>query len=292
MNELIKAGEAALAIHIHPGFAAHLRKGQVAPLQVIVDGSNSNTALIALGYVNQITDDFATEYQDQNVQRANPLLSQQIPRVELQERPLFNISMESRWNFIPGVIGILSLIQVVVLTAFAVVREREIGTLEQVMVTPVRRWEFILGKTLPFFLIGLADGALIALFGTFWFGIPFRGDLWTFITGLVLFLLGVLGVGFYISSTSRNQQQALVSAFFFYEPAIVFSGFAFPINGMPTVLRWVSYLDPLRYFEVVLRSVYLKGVGFDVLWPQMVAMAAFIPVMFTFSILNFRKSVD
>jgi len=292
IRELIDNGDVALVFHILPGFGCHLRKRQTAPLQVILDGSNSNTALVALGYVSQITDDFQRDYQNRFLQLTSPLLTGQMPRVELERRPLFNADLQSRWNFIPGVIGLLALIQVMILTAFAVVREREIGTLEQVMVTPIRPWEFILGKTVPFFLIGLADGALIAVVGTLWFAIPFRGSIWVLGVGLILFLLCVLGSGFFISTISRTQQQAMVSAFFFQQPAIVFSGFGFPIRTMPKVLQWVSYVDPLRYFEEVLRSVYLKGVGFRILWPQMAAMAVFALTMFIICILRFHKSVD
>jgi ABC-2 type transport system permease protein len=290
INDLVSRGEIAVALHIHPGFGSDLRKGQTAPLQVILDGTNSNIALVALGYVNQITSDFARDYQNDFLRRTSPLLY--MPSIELERRPMFNADMQSRWNFIPGVIGILALIQVLMLTAFAVVREREIGTLEQVMVTPIRRWEFILGKTLPFFLIGFADGALVAIVGTLWFRIPFRGSLWVLSLGLVLFLLCVLGVGLFISTVSKTQGQALISAFFFNDPAIIFSGFAFPMTSIPPVLQWITYLDPLRYFEVVLRSVFLKGVGLSVLWPQMVGMAIFAPILFTISFLRLRKSMD
>jgi ABC-2 type transport system permease protein len=292
MEELIRHGDALVALQIHPGFGEHIRKGDTAPLQVILDGSNSNVALVALGYVNQITGDFSQEYQSDFLRRTNPLLAGRMPRVELERRPMFNEDLQSRWNFIPGVIGILLLIQVVMLTAFAVVREREIGTLEQVMVTPIRRWEFILGKTLPFFFIGLADGALIAIAGTVWFHIPFRGSAGVLILGLVLFLLCVLSVGLLLSTAAKTQGQALISAFFFNDPAIIFSGFVFPITSIPSALRWITYLDPLRYFEVVLRSVYLKGVGLSVLWPQMLAMAIFAPLLFTISVLRFHKSVE
>ncbi len=144
---------------------------------------------------------------------------------------------------------------VTLLTAFAIVREREIGTLEQIMVTPIRPLEFILGKTLPFFLIGLADAALIALVGTLWFHIPFRGQLGVLLLGTVLFLLSMLSVGLLVSTISVTQQQALVSAFFFIMPAITFSGFAFPISSMPVFLQWLTYANPLRYFLVVLRGL-------------------------------------
>src|SRR6266571_1169375 len=292
ITELMNTGNLALALHILPGFGNTLRKGRTAPVQVIVDGSNSNTALVALGYVNQITDDFARDYQNLLLQRSSPQLVSLLPRVELERRPLFNADLQSLWNFIPGVIGLLALIQVMSLTAFAVVREREIGTLEQLMVTPIRRWELVFSKTVPFFLIGLADAVLIAIVGTAWFGVPFRVSVWVLLLGLVLFLFCVLSIGLFISTVSKTQQQAMVSAFFFQQPAIVFSGFGFPIDGMPASLQWLSYLDPLRYFEVVLRDVYLKGVGLGVLWPQLVAMAIFAPVLFTVSILRFQKSID
>jgi ABC-2 type transport system permease protein len=292
LNKLLNAGDVALAIQIHPGFGGRLRRGQTAPLQIILDGTNSNTALVAMGYVNQITDNFAREYQTQDLQRTSPLLAARLPRVELERRPMFNADLQSRWNFIPGAIGLLILIQVMGLTAFAVVRDREIGTLEQVMVTPIRRWEFFVGKTVPFFLIGLGDGALIAILATVWFRIPFRGSLWVLSLASILFLLCVLSVSLFISTVSKTQQQALVSSFFFQQPAIIFSGFGFPLSSIPRSLQWLTYLDPLRYFEVVARSVFLKGVGLNVLWPQMLAMAIFAPIMFAISILRFHKSMD
>lgn len=290
--ELIDRDQVTLALHIHPGFARRLRKDEPAPLQVIVDATNSNTALIALGYVNQIADRFARELQSDRFQRTRPLLAAEMPSIELDRRPWFNTDLRSRWFFVPGVIGSLTLVIVVTLTAFAIVREREIGTLEQIMVSPIRRPEFILGKTLPFFLIGLADVALVALVGTFWFAIPFRGGVWVLLLGTVLFLLCMLGVGLFISTISATQQQAMVSGFFFIMPAVTFSGFGFPISSMPEALQWLTYLDPLRYFLVVLRSVYLKGVGLEVLWPQMLAMAMLSVGMLMLSILRFHKSLD
>jgi ABC-2 type transport system permease protein len=292
LAELIDRGEATLALHIHAGFAQQLRKGQTAPLQVLVDATNSNTALIALGYVNQIANRYAQDYQNDRLQRTAPLLAVRAPTIELERRPWFNTDLKSQWFFVPGVIGSLTLVMVVNLTAFAVVREREIGTLEQIMVTPIRPREFILGKTLPFFLIGLGDVALIALVGTLWFEIPFRGEVWVLLLGAVLFLACMLGVGLFISTVSATQQQAMVTAFFFLMPAITFSGFGFPISSMPEALQQLTYLDPLRYFLVVLRSVYLKGVGLEVLWPQMAAMAVLAVTLLTISVFRFHKSMD
>src|SRR5271157_1632797 len=271
---LIDRGDATLAIQINAGFARLLGKGETAPIQVIVDASSSNTALIGLGYINEVAGNFAQDFQGSRLQRVAPLILSGIPRVLLDRRPWYNVDISDRWFFIPGVIGNLIMVIVVNLTAFAVVREREIGTLEQIMVTPIRRVEFILGKTVPFFLIGLFDAILVSAFGT------------------ILFLMCVLAIGLFISTVSRTQQQAMVTAFFFIMPAIIFSGFGSPISSMPEALQWLTYLNPLRYFQEVLRSVYLKGSGLDALWQEMAAMALLSIIMLTISVLRFQKSLD
>lgn len=292
IHDLIDSGDATLGLEIDAGFAQKLRSGQTAPLQVIVDATNSNTALIASAYVTQIALGYARDAQQDHIDRIAPKMLTQMPSVELEERPWYNPSLSSRWFFVPGVIGTLTVVLVITLTAFAVVREREIGTLEQIMVTPIRPVEFILGKTLPSFLIGLFDVSLIAAVGTFWFQVPFRGHISVLFSGAVLFLICMLGVGLLISTLSSTQQQAMVTAFFFIMPAIVFSGFGFPIATMPQWLQYCTYLSPLRYFLIVLRGTYLKGVGMDVLWPQMAAMAALGFSLLTVAILRFHKAVD
>jgi len=292
LRDAIDRGDILLGVEIDSGFAQDLRGGKGARVQVIVDSTNSNTALVGMGYVTQIGAKFAQDYQMDHLARTNPQLLEVVPSVELVERPWFNEGFESRWFFVPGVIGNLMLVMILNLTAFAVVREREIGTLEQVMVTPIRRWEFILGKTLPFFLIGVFDAALISLVGTFWFGVPFRGSVLVLTWATMIFLLSSLGVGLFISTISSNQQQAMVSAFFFIMPATTLSGFGTPISSMPPWFQKLTYLDPLRYYMIVLRSVYLKGVGFDVLWPQFVGMAVFAVALLSVSILRFHKSLE
>ena len=289
---LIDRGDVTLAVQINAGFARDLGKGQTAHLQVIVDSSNSNTALIGLGYVNQVAGDFAEDYQMARLQRLSPQTLSGMPRIVLDRRPWYNVDLSDRWFFIPGVIGNLIMVIVVNLTAFAVVREREIGTLEQIMVTPIRRVEFILGKTVPFFLIGLFDAILVSVFGTLWFGVPLRGSIGVLALGTILFLICMLGIGLFISTISRTQQQAMVTAFFFIMPSILFSGFGSPISSMPEALQWLTYLNPLRYFQEVLRSVYLKGTGLDVLWQEMAAMALLGIIMLTVSVLRFQKSLD
>jgi ABC-2 type transport system permease protein len=292
LGDLIERGDATVGLEIDAGFAAKLRSGQTAPLQVIVDATNSNTALIASGYIAQIARGFAQEYQKDRIDRIAPQLREVMPSVELAPRPWYNPGLSSRWFFVPGIIGSLTVVLVVTLTAFAVVREREIGTLEQIMVTPIRPAEFILGKTLPFFLIGLFDVTLIAVVGSLWFQVPFRGHVAVLALGAVLFLLCMLGVGLLISTVSVTQQQAMVTAFFFIMPTITFSGFGFPISTMPQWMQDFSYLIPLRYFLVVVRGTYLKGVGMDILWPQMAAMACLGVALLTAAILRFHKALD
>jgi ABC-2 type transport system permease protein len=292
VRRLVDHGDVLLAVQVNAGFSEQLRKGQTAPVQVILDASNSNTALVSLGYVNQIASKFAQDYQLEMLDRTSPAIMKQIPSIVLERQPWFNPDLSSQWYFVPGVMGNLITIVIVVLTAFAVVREREIGTLEQIMVTPIGQAEFILGKTIPFFLIGLLDAALITAVGTLWFRVPLRGSLLVLLAGTVLYLFCALGVGLLISTLSENQQQAMVSAFFFLMPAIIFSGFATPISSMPAALQLLTYADPLRYFIVILRGVFLKGVGFAVLWPQMASLAVFAVLILLASVLRFHKSLD
>lgn len=292
LREGIDRGDFLAALEINSGFAQRLRNGQGALVQVLVDSSNSNTALVALGYLNQVGARFGRDYQLDRVRRAAPQLVSFLPQVDLQSRPWFNEGLESQWYFVPGVIGNVLMIMVMTLTAFAVVREREIGTLEQIMVTPIRRWEFILGKTIPFFLIGCFDATIIALVGTLWFGVPLRGSFGVLAAGLVAFIFASLGLGLFLSTISATQQQAMISSFLFTMTMITLSGFGTPISSMPLFFQKLTYLNPMRYIMVVLRSVYLKGVGLDVLWPQIAALAGFAVILLSVSVLRFHKSLE
>lgn len=287
----IDTGRATVAILIHAGFAKTLQNGQSAPLQVVVDSTNSNTALIALGYVGQIVSRFEADLGDPSMP-ASAKIAPATVNLSLQERPWFNESLDDRWFFIPGVIGTLTLMQVVSLTAFAIVREREVGTLEQVMVSPIRPVEFILGKTIPFFLIGLGDILLVGVIGVVWFDIPFVGSFWLMLLSACLFLLSALGLGLLLSTFSYTQQQAFALTFFLINPLFILSGFAFPISAMPKILQWLTFINPLRYFLVVIRSIFLKGVAIEVLWPQLWGMTALGIGMLALSVMRFRKSLD
>ena len=255
----IDRGDFLMALEIDSGFAQRLRNGQGATVQVIVDSSNSNTALVALGYLNQIGAQFAQDYQTDRLWRVAPQLASFVPQVELEARPWFNEGFESQWYFVPGVIGNLMLIMVMNLTAFAVVREREIGTLEQVMVTPIRRWEFILGKTIPYLSDRLCrcHHAFTRWHGLVWSALSRArhraGD------RCMTFLLAALGLGLLISTVAATQEQARNTAFFFMMPATTLSGFGTPISSMPLFFQQLSYFNPLRHVVLILRSVYPQG---------------------------------
>ncbi|HLY56489.1 MAG TPA: ABC transporter permease [Stellaceae bacterium] len=288
----IEQSDATVALVVHAGFAEKLRKGQPAPVQVLVDGTNSNTALIALSYVGEIVQRFSAAYQLDLAERVLPGPKTAPVEVTLEARPWYNPDLNSRWFFVPGVIGTLTLTIVVNLTAFAIVREREVGTLEQIMVTPIRPLEFVLGKTAPFFLVGLGEVMLIALTGTIWFGVPFVGNPLVLLLGTSLFLLSTLGLGLLISTICTTQQQAFASNFFVVNPLFTLSGFSFPISSMPGALQAITYVNPLRYYLIIIRGTFLKGVGLDVLWPDMLALAALGIGLLGLSVVRFRKSLD
>ncbi len=294
VDGMIDRSDAAVALVIHAGFANLLRKGQGAPVQVLVDGTNSNTALIALGYVNTIAGEFAQDYVGDLVQRTQGIkgLQQAQVQVRLEQRPWFNPNFNGRWFFVPGVIATITLVMVVNLTAFAVVREREVGTLEQIMVSPIRPAEFILGKTVPYFVVGLGLAGLVTIAGILWFEVPFVGNPLVFIFGTMLYLLSLLALGLLISTVCSTQQQAFATNFFVLNPLFILSGFSFPIVSMPQVLQWFTYVNPLRYFLIVIRGTFLKGIGIAILWPELLAMAAIAAVLLTFSILRFSKSLE
>jgi ABC-2 type transport system permease protein len=292
LREGIDRGDFLMALEIDSGFAERLRNGQGASVQVLVDASNSNTALVGLGYLSQVGAQFAGDYETDQLRRAAPQLAPFVPRVELEARPWFNEGLNSQWFFVPGVIGNVMLIMVMMLTAFAVVREREIGTLEQIMVTPIRRWEFIVGKTLPFFLIGCFDATLISLIGTLWFGVPLRGKVAVLALGLMTYMLAALGLGLLLSTLSATQQQAMMASFFFIMPMITLSGFGNPISSMPLFLQKLTYINPVTYVMVVLRGVFLKGVGLEVLWPDIAAMSCLAALLLSVSVLRFHKSLE
>jgi len=212
-------------------------------------------------------------------------------RVDLQPRAWFNENLESRLFYVPGVICLLVLVVTTMLTSMAVVREREIGTMEQVLVSPIRPGEFILGKTLPFAVFGFIDVVLVSVVAGFWFEVPIRGNPLILLVSAGLYLLNTLAIGLFISTVSKTQQQAMVTTFLFIFPAVLLSGFVFPILNMPEAVQWVTYLNPMRYFIIITRGIFLKGVGVDILWPQMAALLVLGTLILALTVNRFKKSL-
>jgi ABC-2 type transport system permease protein len=289
-QRLIDNGRVTVVLRMNHGFADELDAGRTASLQAIIDGTDSNTAGIVSSYVGKIA---AQISQQILVQRFNRLTgAAAMPAMpELQTRAWFNDNLESRNFFVPGVLVIVVTLVTLLLTSMAVVREKEIGTIEQIMVTPITPTEFILGKTAPFALIGLIDVAIVSMIGVFWFGVPIRGNPAMLLFGTMLYLLTTLGMGLLISTVSSTQQQAMMSTFFFFFPAMLLSGFAFPIANMPRVVQWLTYANPMRYFLVIVRGIFLKGVGFDVLWPELLALGLIGLATMTLSVRRFHKTL-
>lgn len=289
-RELLDRGEVQAVLQVDPGFADDLRLGLVAPVQLLLDGTDSNTAGIAADYAAKIIGQLSQEIL---VYRFTRLRGSGLEpgRVLLETRAWFNENLESRNFYVPGVIAIVVMLITLMLTSMAVVREKEIGTIEQIMVTPIRPLEFILGKTLPFALIGFADVALVSLVAVGWFDVPIRGSLPLLFIATALYIMTTLGVGLFISTLSSTQQQAMMSTFFFYFPAVLLSGFMFPIANMPAVVQWLTYLNPLRYFLVILRGIFLKGLGTEILWPQMLALAVMGVATLGLASSRFRKTI-
>ncbi|MFA5159237.1 MAG: ABC transporter permease [Candidatus Omnitrophota bacterium] len=270
-RDLMDRGKVRIIIRMNKGFGDELRAGRTARLQIIVDGTDSNTAGIVLDYSAKIVGEFSRKILITRFTRLTGS-AREPGSVEMQTRSWFNENLESRNFYVPGVIAIIVMLITLMLTSMAVVREKEIGTMEQIMVTPITSAEFILGKTVPFALIGFADVILITLIGVFWFEVPIRGNLGLLFLATSLYLMTTLAIGLLISTVSQTQQQAMMSTFFFYFPAVLLSGFMFPIANMPVVIQWLTYLNPLRYFLVIVRGIFLKGVGPGILWPQMIAL--------------------
>ncbi len=291
IRDMIDHGLVRAVLQINKGFQNDLRAGKSAAVQMIIDGTDSNTAGIVLNYSSKITGDFSQKILNDRLSRTRGAEGEKPVKITLETRAWFNENLESRNFYVPGVIAIIVMLITLMLTGMAVVREKEIGTMEQIMVTPITPAEFILGKTIPFALIGFIDVVLITVLGVFWFDVPIRGSLLLLFGATALYLMTTLGVGLLISTVSRTQQQAMMSTFFFYFPAVLLSGFMFPIANMPLVIQWLTYLNPLRYFLVIVRGIFLKGVGPDVLWPQMAALAVMGVVILWFASKRFQKTL-
>ncbi len=279
----IDRGRAVVLLVIPPDFSQRLRGERPAEVQVIVDGSNSNTALIGLNYINRITDAFSSNVHLQPAEIRS--------RVENRLRVWYNPELLSKNYMIPGVMAVLLIVITSMMTALGIVKEKEIGTIEQLIVTPLRRSELMIGKLLPFVVIGFFDIGIILLVGIFWFDVPVRGSIPLLFALSGVYILTTLGLGLFISTISKTQNQAQITTFFIMLPMMILSGFAFPIANMPLFFQDLSYLSPVRYFLIIIRGIFLKGAGLDTLWPQVVPLALLAVVIFTMSVLRFRRTL-
>lgn len=282
--DLVRAldhGDALVGVEIPARFEEALHGGQGAEVQILLDGTNSNTATIAQSYAERIVLAFGA-------QAAGVPLA---PAVELRDRAWYNPSLESRNYNVPAVVGMIVMLVCLLLTALAVVREREIGTLEQLRVSPLRPGELIAGKAIPFALLGLVDLVVITTVALFWFGVPFRGNFALLFFASLLFIASGLGIGLLISTISATQQEAFMASFLFFMPTILLSGFLFPVSSMPELFQWLTLANPLRHYVEVARAIFLKGAGPTILWPQLSALALIGGVVFGVATARFRRSV-
>lgn len=285
---LLDRGAITMAVQINRGFSSDIKMRRSTAVQIIVDGTDSNTATVAMDYANRIILMYAKDLTGSGA----GIAGSSIPvKIDLRSQAWYNPELRSKNYNVPGVIAMVIMLTSLLLTSMAVVREREIGTMEQLMVTPLTSTELILGKTIPFAIIAFFDMVLVTAFAVLKFDIPIRGPLWLLPLSTSIYLLSVLGAGLFISTIAKTQQQALMATFLFYMPAVLLSGFMFPIENMPEIFQYMTYINPLRYFLIIIRGIFLKGNGIDILWPQMASLFLLGAVVITLSSLRFRKRV-
>ncbi len=300
MQKLLDQGKVDAVVRVMPGFARDVDRGRATSVQVLLDGTNSNTASIVSNYAAQTIARYSSEVMAQ-LQRSKMVAGTMasggavhpaVPQIVARSRVWFNPDLKSRNYFIPGVVVNIITLVTLMLTAMAIVREKEIGTMEQLMVTPIRPMELILGKTLPFVLVGLWDMILVVSAALLVFHIPFAGNFGLLVAATLLFLLTSLGAGLFISTISRTQQQAMMTTGLFFQPFFMLSGFSFPIRNMPVSMQVLTYINPVRYFMEIVRGIFLQGTGISTLWPQMVALAVFGVTILWLSVMRFHKQLE
>ena len=290
LNEVFDQSIVNTVIRINHGFAQDILGNNNPKVQLIVDGTDSNITAVVLGYAASIIQRYSGEFSSRQIDIVLQKIGS-IPSVDLRTRAWFNENLLSRNFYIPGVIALIVSLMSLMLTSMAIVREKEIGTIEQLVVSPLTPAELIIGKLIPFVAIAVFEAVFVTLVGVMWFKIPIHGNLLLLLISTLIYLLVSLGVGLLISTISSTQQQALMSTFLFFLPANLLSGFIFPIQNMPTLIQYITILNPLRYYIVILRGIFLKGIGLDILWPQILALLIMGIAILTISSLRFHKSL-
>ena len=285
IEPFLERGRAWLALSIPAGYGRAIESGGAAVVQVVADGTDSNSTTVALGYATSLAGTYAQEIAASRSPSERPA-----PAIDARVRVWFNPQLESRFFMLPGVLALVLLVVTANLAAMAIVREKELGTLEQLNVTPLRRWELIVGKLLPYGVIAMVDVVLVVLVAVGWFQVPLRGSFALLFAMCFVYVFSTLALGLFISTISDTQQQAMMTAtFFFLTPMIYLSGFIFPIENMPAVIQPFTYLIPLRYFLVIVRGIFLKGIGLDLLWPQAAALGTWGIAVLALAVVRSRK---
>ncbi len=295
LTELIDNGEVLMGIVIPPDFERNLLSGNTADLQTIFDGSDGNKALIAAGYSQGITTSFASNILNQLIERTGrkSVIIQRLPVIEAETRAWYNPDLVTRIYMLPGIVGLLIMVVTINLTSLAIVKEKEIGTFEQLIVTPLKPYQIIIGKLVPFSILGFVSITIVITVMRFWFDIEVKGSVIQLYFAALLFMLSTLGLGLFVSTISKTQQQATMTSFFgVMMPMIYLSGFSFPIENMPMWVQYITYVIPLRYFITIVRGIILKGVGIEQLYNQFLALFIFGVVILFLSSLRFRKKLE
>ncbi len=286
LANMMENGKIRVGIVIPEDYARKISRGETASIEAIVDGSDPNTGGTAVSYLSRVVAAQGAKVTIKSQGGRSPTLP-----LDTRLRVLYNPDLKSVNYMIPGLIGMLLMLITTLLASAAIVRERERGTMEHLIVMPVRRWELILGKLLPFVVFGFFDVVLVAIVGTLWFKVPFRGDPMLLLVTSLIFIATSLGVGLFVSTTARTQQQAMMTAYFIALPTMILSGLIFPIESMPKVIQFLTYLVPLRYFLIIVRSIFLKGSGFLDLWPNILLLSAYGAIVFALSVWRFQKKL-
>ncbi len=290
IKALLDHADVRAVIHIPSGFEATLKGGSTASVQVLTDGTDSNSTAIVQGYAGQIVQGYANRKLMQQIQQSG--LSDMKTPVETVERAFFNENQESRFYFVPSLIAVMLFIFSLLLTSISIVREKEIGTIEQVMVTPIRKFEFILGKTIPFMITGYISMTIMLVVAFFVFDIVVKGNIFLFYFLSGLYLFGNMGIALIISASASTQQQAMLTSFLFLMPCVMLSGFMFPIKNMPDIVQYATWLNPMRWFLEILRGIVMKDVGIKVLWPAIAAQATLAVAFISIAWVRFSKTLS
>ena len=287
LEELLMAGKVDLGLRIGPDLAEKIRRGETSEMQVLVDGTVSNMAAVRVSYVVSVLERLNRQF-----------LKELYPfrltygHIDNRLRTWYNPNLYSQHFFVPGIIAFTIMLSSLLFTSMAVIKEKEAGTMEQLIVTPLRPYELIMGKTIPFILISLIQMIMITIFAVWWFELPMSGSVSLFFVANCLFLLSTMGIGLFISTVAATQQQAMMTNFFFIQPSFLLSGFIFPIANMPAPVQWLTLVNPFRYILVIIRGIFLKGVGIEILWPQYLALTVLGLVVFSAAVLRFHKRLD